>query len=100
MSGNPRVIAEDTVFTWDHAAQRLARGTVLDVPAGSELEQAIGPSRLVPLHAVTVQPSPAAQEAPEAPGTARGTDPPPAARTRRNGAKSAARDGSSSEGSA
>jgi hypothetical protein len=51
MSQNPRVVALDTVFYWDHVIQRLPRGTVIDVPEGSALEAAIGASRLVPLGA-------------------------------------------------
>lgn len=100
MSGNPRVVAVDTTFTWDHAPQRLARGTVIDVPARSALEKAIGAGNLVPLRAVTEQPSPAVQEPPEVPAAAGETAPVPAARQRRNGAKAAAQNGSSSDGSA
>jgi len=51
----PRVIAVDTVITWDHVFQRLPRGQVIDVPPGSALEAAIGLDRLVPLAAVTPQ---------------------------------------------
>ena len=50
MAGNPRIVTADAVFMWDHAPQRLGRGTIIDVPAGSALEAAIGPERLIPLH--------------------------------------------------
>ena len=49
MSGNPRVITADTTITWDGASQRLARGTVMDVPPGGALEEAIGRERLATL---------------------------------------------------
>jgi len=71
MSANPRVVAVDTTFAWDGATQRLARGTVLDVPPGSALLAAIGPRNLVPLGATTPLPEPpvtdAATEAQAAP---------------------------------
>jgi hypothetical protein len=50
----------DTVFRWDGAPQRLARGTVLDVPPGSALLAAIGPQNLAPLGAKAAQPAPEA----------------------------------------
>ena len=70
MSANPRVVAADTVFRWDGALQRLARGTVLDVAPGSALLAAIGPGNLVPLAAKAApEPAPvtpaAEEEAPE-----------------------------------
>jgi hypothetical protein len=63
MSANPRVVAVDTVFRWDGAPQRLARGTVLDVPPGSALLAAIGPRNLVPLGAKTPLPEPPVTDA-------------------------------------
>jgi hypothetical protein len=50
MGANPRVVTADATFTWDHATQRLGRGTIIDVPAGSALERAIGAERLIPLY--------------------------------------------------
>jgi hypothetical protein len=58
MAGNPRVVTADTTFRWDGAPQRLPRGQVIDVPAGSELERAIGLHNLVPLGAKAPQPEP------------------------------------------
>ena len=66
MGGNPRVVTADTVFLWDHAPQRLGRGTIIDVPAGSALEKAIGPERLIPLYGAPAIAVPQASEpAPE-----------------------------------
>ena len=79
MSANPQVVAVDTVFRWDGAPQRLARGTVVDVAAGSPLEQAIGKDRLVPLGARAARPEPAAV-------TDAAAEDEPAAGKRRNGA--------------
>jgi len=81
MSANPRVVAADTVFRWDGALQRLARGTVLDVAPGSALLAAIGPGNLVPL-AATAAPEPA----PATPASAEETAAPePEQRPRRKG---------------
>jgi hypothetical protein len=49
MAGNPRIVTHDATFLWDHVTQRLHRGQVIDVPAGSALEMAIGPDKLTPL---------------------------------------------------
>lgn len=49
MAANGRIVTEDVTFRWDGASQRLARGTLIDVPAGSALEEAIGAARLAPL---------------------------------------------------
>jgi hypothetical protein len=66
MGGNPRVVTADTVFLWDHAPQRLGRGTIIDVPAGSALEKAIGAERLIPLYGAPAIAVPQASEpAPE-----------------------------------
>jgi hypothetical protein len=88
MAGNPRVVTADATFTWDHATQWLRRGTIIDVPADSPLEAAIGRDRLIPLYgapaAVVPQasepaPVPAAsapaQKAPRTPAKARGGPP-------------------------
>jgi len=67
MAGNPRIVTADAVFMWDHAPQRLGRGTIIDVPAGSALEAAIGPERLIPLHGappVTQASEPVQEKAP------------------------------------
>jgi hypothetical protein len=64
MAGSPRVVTEDTTFTWDGVSQRLPKGQVLDVPPGSALERAIGLQNLIPLGAVAAQPPPAPEPAP------------------------------------
>jgi hypothetical protein len=70
MSANPQVVTVDTTFTWDHAPQRLARGTILDVPPDSALLAAIGAHRLVPMFGapatVAAEPAEEPQDAPEA----------------------------------
>lgn len=63
MGANPRVVTADTTFRWDGAMQRLPRGQVINVPAGSALEAAIGLDRLIPLGAKAAQPEPAVTEA-------------------------------------
>ncbi len=75
MAGNPRIVTEDTVFTWDGGPQRLARGQVIDVPAGSALEDAIGLDHLVPMFGAAAAPS--AAPAPPAPPAPRPTPPVP-----------------------
>lgn len=55
MAGNPRVVTEDVTFLWDGATARLPRGQVIDVPAGSLLERAIGSEFLAPLGASAAQ---------------------------------------------
>lgn len=94
MSGNPRLVASDITFTWDGVEQRLQRGTVLDVPAGSALEKALGPENLVPFGVPPAQPAPAAEEAPEAPAAAKATAPPSSARSGRSVPQDAAKDSS------
>lgn len=49
MAGNPRIVTADATFMWDHAPQRLGRGTIIDVPPGGALERAIGADKLKPL---------------------------------------------------
>ena len=73
MAGNPRVVTAEATFLWDHAPQRLGRGTIIDVPAGSALERAIGADKLIPLYGappVTVAQAsePAPEPAQDAPG--------------------------------
>jgi len=64
MSANPHVVTMDTTFTWDHAPQRLGRGTILDVPPDSALLAAIGADKLIPLHGAPPVPQ-ASEPAPE-----------------------------------
>jgi hypothetical protein len=40
MASNPCIVTADTVITWDHSSQRVARGTIVDIPPGSALEAA------------------------------------------------------------
>lgn len=49
MPGHPNVITADTSVMWDGVAQRLARGTIIDVTPGSALETAIGREYLAPI---------------------------------------------------
>ena len=63
MGGNPRVVTADVKFTWDHATQRLGRGTIIDVPADSPLERAIGRDKLIPLYGAPAAAVPQASEA-------------------------------------
>ena len=84
MAGNPRIVTADVAFTWDGASQRLPRGQVIDVPAGSALEDAIGPGNLAPLTAPAAVPAaPAVQEPAEAPEPQEQPAEQPAPRARR-----------------
>jgi hypothetical protein len=56
MSASPRTVAVDTVFLWDGAPQRLARGQVMDVTPDSALERAIGRDRLASLRGTPLPP--------------------------------------------
>lgn len=48
MSANPRIVQTDTVVVWDRGATLVRHGTIVDIPAGSELEAAYGgPGNLV-----------------------------------------------------
>jgi hypothetical protein len=49
MGANVRMVNTDTVFTYDGASQRIQAGTLIDVPAGSALETAIGVGNLTSL---------------------------------------------------
>lgn len=51
MALNPRVVNTDITVTWDGVAQRIPRGTLIDVPAGSALLTAIGSGNLTALTA-------------------------------------------------
>jgi hypothetical protein len=96
MAGNPRIVTADATFTWDHASQRLGRGTIIDVPAGSALERAIGTDKLIPLYGappVTV----AAEHAQDTPGATGDITPRPPARSRRSAPQAAAQDDASSD---
>lgn len=99
MAGNPRIVTENTVFQWDGVSQRLAKGQLIDVAAGSALEQAIGADRLIPLNG---PPAVAPQAVPENPAQ----DAPPDAapdgaqsvrKTARTAAKTAGDSSSSSD---
>jgi hypothetical protein len=90
MAGNPCIVAADVTFMWDGGEQRLQRGTIIDVPAASALEEAIGQEHLVPLRPVAALPAPAAEKAPAAPVAAKETAPPSAARPARSAPQDAA----------
>lgn len=47
MAANPRVVTNDIEVTWDGETNFVARGTIVDIPAGSALETAYGTSNLV-----------------------------------------------------
>lgn len=55
MGANMRQVLNDTTFTYDGVSQRIQAGTVIDVPAGSALETAIGTGNLVSLTAAQDQ---------------------------------------------
>jgi hypothetical protein len=42
MAANPRLVANDTWVPWDHVMTHVAAGTVVDIPPGSDLEEAYG----------------------------------------------------------
>jgi hypothetical protein len=41
MAANPQLVTADTTITYDGVSQRVTRGTVIDVPAGSALATAL-----------------------------------------------------------
>jgi len=84
MGENPRIVTADVTFTWDHAPQRLGRGTIIDVPADSHLERAIGPDKLIPLYG-TPDAAPKAVTAAAEPEASKPTP----AKALRNGTKAA-----------
>jgi len=49
MAANGQVVNTDVTITWDGASQRIARGTVIDVPNPSALRTAIGAGNLTAL---------------------------------------------------
>lgn len=51
MGANVRMVTVDTTFTYDGVNQRIQAGTLIDVPAGSALETAIGTGNLSSLSA-------------------------------------------------
>lgn len=51
MAANPKLVTTDITVTWDGVSQRIPRGTVIDVPAGSALLTALGSGNLVSLTA-------------------------------------------------
>lgn len=42
MAARPMLVTADTVITYDNVSQRIPQGTVIDVPAGSALNTALG----------------------------------------------------------
>jgi hypothetical protein len=54
MAANPRIVATDTNVAWDGGTFRVAKGTIVDIPAGSSLETAYGGAgNLVPVSATS-----------------------------------------------
>jgi hypothetical protein len=51
MGANVRIVKADTTFTYDGVSQSVAMGTIIDIPAGSALETAIGAGNLAALGA-------------------------------------------------
>lgn len=51
MALNPRIVNTDITVTWDGVSQRIPRGTIIDVPAGSALLTALGSGNLTALTA-------------------------------------------------
>lgn len=51
MAANPQIVNVDVTVTWDMVSQRIARGTLIDVPSGSQLQTAIGSGNLTALTA-------------------------------------------------
>jgi hypothetical protein len=49
MAANPQLVKTDITVTWDGVSQRIPRGTVIDVPAGSALLTALGSTNLTAL---------------------------------------------------
>jgi hypothetical protein len=49
MAANPRIVKTDTTFTYDGVSQTIQMSTIIDVPAGSALETAIGAGNLATL---------------------------------------------------
>lgn len=51
MAANGRTLKTTVTVTYDRVVMRIPNGTVIDVPAGSALETAIGVANLTPLAA-------------------------------------------------
>ena len=49
MAANPMILNVDVTITYDMVSQRIARGTVIDVPNPSSLRTAIGAGNLTAL---------------------------------------------------
>jgi hypothetical protein len=49
MAANPMIVNTDVTITYDGASQRVARGTLIDVPNPSALRTAIGSGNLTSL---------------------------------------------------
>jgi hypothetical protein len=60
MAASARIIAQDTDVDWDGVRTHVLRGTIVDIPPGSDLEEAYGGTKnLVPTGPQPVQPPPA-----------------------------------------
>lgn len=49
MSAFPRIVLAGVTVTWDSVTRFVSAGTAVDVPPGSALEAAYGPSNLSPV---------------------------------------------------
>jgi hypothetical protein len=49
MAANPRMVTQDTDVTWAGVVKHIVRGTIVDIPPGSDLESAYGLDNLVAL---------------------------------------------------
>ena len=49
MAANGKIVNTDITVTWDGVSQRIARGTVIDVPASGSLITALGAGNLTAL---------------------------------------------------
>jgi hypothetical protein len=47
MASNPRMVTRHITVSWDGGTFNVAKGTIVDIPAGSALETAYGASNLV-----------------------------------------------------
>jgi hypothetical protein len=68
MAASARIIAQDTVVTWDGADTLVLRGTIVDIPPGSDLEEAYGGTgNLVPTGPQALAPEPDDPDDPDEP---------------------------------